>query len=554
VTSAQVPWHRSLFVRLFGIGALIALVAVAAATWATVRATTVAVEQEQQESLHADAQVYDALVGYAASHRSWTEAGPLVTRLAAESSRRISITDVTGRTLVDSAGETAPRSPTEARARVDPLDVDTVLLSTAHAPTGDPDPGRCGLGETMPAECLRREVAPTVTVDGRVAGPGRGDGSGAIDAALRGDIDTCLRQAGLGPVLQIRKGPVVVVGYETGHETVARCLDEALRAVLSPRVAPPALLYVSGDGSTAEVFWDFSAGSQLRIAILAGAVLLVTLLLCAVLATTIVRPLRRMAAAALMAADGELGVRVPERRADEVGEVARAFNQMADRRQLLEEARRHLVGDVSHELRTPLANVRGWVEAAQDGVVETDQRLLASLHEETMHLQRLVDDLHDLALGDVGELRLEPETIELSVFLDQVADSFGGAARAAGITLTAEADPGASVEADPVRLRQSVANLVANALRHTPRGGRVTLQGRPGSVEVTDTGQGIAADELPQVFDRFRRVDPSRSRSTGGSGLGLAIVRQIVEAHGGTATIRSTPGVGTAVTLRLPSS
>jgi two-component system sensor histidine kinase BaeS len=258
-----------------------------------------------------------------------------------------------------------------------------------------------------------------------------------------------------------------------------------------------------------------------------------------------------MAAIALRAGDGDLEVRVPERRRDEVGQVAHAFNRMADRRQELEEARRRMVSDVSHELRTPLANVRGWVEAAQDGVVAADQQLLSSLHEESLHLQALVDDLHDLSLGDAGELRLDPQPIELQEFLDQVATSFRATA---GAPLEVSVEPGARIEADPLRLRQAVGNLVANALRHTPPGGRVTLRGAPGTIVVADTGEGIPADELPFVFDRFRRVDPSRSRATGGSGLGLAIVRQIAESHGGTATVRSTVGEGTEVTLTVPAA
>ncbi|MBU9858475.1 sensor histidine kinase, partial [Rahnella aceris] len=151
-----------------------------------------------------------------------------------------------------------------------------------------------------------------------------------------------------------------------------------------------------------------------------------------------------------------------------------------------------------------------------------DDRLLASLHEETLHLQRLVDDLHDLALGDAGELRLDPAPVDLPLFLAQVAEAFGGAAEASGITLVVTAEPGSGLVADPVRLRQAVGNLVANALRHTPRGGRVTLTGSAGRIAVADTGEGIPAADLPHVFERFRRVDPSRSRATGGSGLGLA--------------------------------
>jgi len=344
----------------------------------------------------------------------------------------------------------------------------------------------------------------------------------------------------------------VLVPYAGHHRAIAGCLDEALRSVLAPYVAPPALLHVTGEGSQAEVFWDLSGRNQTRIALLAGGVLLVTLLLSALLAATIAGPLRRMAATALQAGDGDLTARVPARRRDEVGQLARAFNQMAARRQQLEEARRQMVSDVSHELRTPLANVRGWVEAARDGVAVADDELMDSLLEESLHLQRLVDDLHDLSLGDAGELRLDPETVELEAFLEQVATSFRPTARDAGVAVEVECVPGAVVVADPVRLRQAVANLVANAVRHTPAGGRVVLRGEAASVTVTDDGEGIPADELPHIFDRFRRADPSRSRATGGSGLGLAVVRQLAEAHGGTATARSTLGRGTEVTLCFP--
>jgi signal transduction histidine kinase len=283
-------------------------------------------------------------------------------------------------------------------------------------------------------------------------------------------------------------------------------------------------------------------------------VVLVVLVLCLLFGGSLVRPLRRMAMAANRAGDGDLDARVPHRRSDEIGEVARAFNRMAERRQQLEEARRRMVSDVSHELRTPLANVRGWLEAAQDGLAEPDDRLLASLHEETLHLQRLVDDLHDLSVGDAGEMRLEPVEIEVPVFLEQVADGFRGAAATADVVLRVEPDPGTTLDADPVRIRQAVGNLVANAVRHTPPGGVVTLRGGGGVVEVADTGTGIAPDDLPHVFERFRRADTARSRATGGSGLGLAIVRQIVEAHGGAVTIESTVGVGTMVRITLPGS
>ncbi|SDE23144.1 sensor histidine kinase [Nocardioides lianchengensis] len=551
----RVPWRRSLFVRIFGIAAVVALVAVAAATWATVRATTVAVREEEQESLHTDARTYDALVDFAATHRDWAAAAPLVDRLARQAGHRVSVTDLRGRALVDSEDRTDPRDPARARATLDPLDVDTVLRDTLELPAtaavAEPAVIPCDEGDGE--GCRRYAVAPPGALDSRALGPFADSDDTRAWTRLQALVDRCLGRAGLAPVEAVVEDFSVIVAYRERHGTVARCADRARRAALSGYVAPAALLFVAdGSESTADVLWDFSRAAQLRIAWLAGAVLLVTLLLCAVLAGSVVRPLRRMAAVAQRAGDGDLGARVPARRPDEVGEVAQAFNRMAERRQQLEEARRRLVGDVSHELRTPLANVRGWLEAAQDGLVEPDDRLLASLHEETLHLQRLVDDLHDLALGDAGELRLEPAPVDLALFLAQVAEAFGGAAEAAGIELDVAAEPGSGVRADPVRLRQAVGNLVANALRHTPRGGRVTLAGSSGRIAVSDTGEGIPADELPHVFERFRRVDPSRSRATGGSGLGLAIVRQITEAHGGAVEVTSTVGRGTTVALTLP--
>ena len=452
------------------------------------------------------------------------------------------MTSPTGRVLVDSAADRGSRSPVDARATLDPLAVDPVLITGAVT-----EPAPAEAQEVCASPCRRWTVPPTGVVDARV--PPR---VGLLVGA-RARVEACLRRAGLPAAEGVTGRFEVVVSYRRDHDAVGQCAAEVRRRAYADTVAPSALLFVSGEQGSASVLWDLSGASQARIVLLAGGVLLATLLLCLLCAGTVVRPLRRMAVAAHRAGDGDLSVRVPVRSRDEVGEVARAFNRMADRRQQLEDARRRMVSDVSHELRTPLANVRGWLEAAQDGLVEPDPRLLASLHEETLYLQRLVDDLHDLSLGDAGELRLIPVEIEVAVFLEQVADAFRGAAEAAGVAVLTEAAPDAVVHADPVRIRQAVANLVANALRHTPAGGRVTLRGGDGVLEVADTGEGIAADDLPHVFERFRRADAARSRTTGGSGLGLAIVRQIIEAHGGTAAIESTPGAGTVVRLTLPA-
>ncbi|SEC22678.1 two-component system, OmpR family, sensor histidine kinase BaeS [Nocardioides exalbidus] len=546
--SARVPWRRSLFVRLFALAAVIALVAVVATTWATVRATSVAVRESQAASLEVDARAYDALVEYAATHRGWAGAAGLVDELSAELRRPVTVTDLTGTVLLDSDGRDAPRAPADARARLDALDVDPVLREPLQ-PATEPAEELVARPCDATVRCRVYAVEPTGLVDSRVS-VDAADAKTAVAGLLR-DTNQCLRTAGLRRADAVRPDFAVLVDYRRGHDAVAQCAEQARRDLLASSVAPPALLYLSADAAPPEVLWDLSRASQERIGLLAGGVLLVTLLLCALLAGSIVRPLRRMATAAQQAGEGDLSARVPVRRRDEVGEVGAAFNRMAERRQADDAARTRLTSDVSHELRTPLSNVRGWLEAAQDGLVETDRELLDSLHEETLLLQRLVDDLRDLAVGDAGGLVLDLEPVDLADLVERTVQSFGGVAEAAGVTLLATGEPGSVVDADPVRLRQAVANLVANAVRHTPSGGTVTVRSAPGLVEVEDTGEGIPAADLPHVFDRFRRVDPSRSRVTGGSGLGLAIVRQIVEAHRGTVTLESDPGVRTVATIRL---
>lgn len=217
-----------------------------------------------------------------------------------------------------------------------------------------------------------------------------------------------------------------------------------------------------------------------------------------------------------------------------------------------------MVSDIAHELRSPLTNIRGWLEVARDGLVEPDPALLASLHDEALVLQRVIDDLQDLSAADAGTLRLHREPLDAGDLLDQVTAAHRVAAHTAGVALRTEGAGGPCLDADPVRMRQVLGNLVSNALRHTPAGGTVTLAARADGddvvISVTDTGTGIAPEDLPHVFDRFWRAEKSRSRRTGGSGLGLAIVRQPADAHGGTATAASEPGTGCVFTLRLPAA
>jgi signal transduction histidine kinase len=271
----------------------------------------------------------------------------------------------------------------------------------------------------------------------------------------------------------------------------------------------------------------------------------------------ILRPVDALTAAVRRMGAGDLDQRVPVVADDEVGELARAFNAMAGNLARTEQLRRTMVADVAHELRTPLTNLRGYLEAIQDGVAPPDAGVIASLHEEAVHLSRLVDDLQDLALADAGQLPLERRPVAVADVVGPVTRLVAPRAAAAGIAVEAELQPGLpAVEADPLRARQIVHNLLGNAVRHTPAGGAVRVRARrtADGVEVTvaDTGEGIPPEHLPHVFERFYRADRSRSRATGGAGIGLAVVKQLVEAHGGRVGVESTPGRGTTLRFTLP--
>jgi two-component system sensor histidine kinase BaeS len=227
---------------------------------------------------------------------------------------------------------------------------------------------------------------------------------------------------------------------------------------------------------------------------------------------------------------------------------------MVERLENDERQRRSLLADVSHELRTPLAVVRGNIEAILDGVHPADEVHLGAVLEETKVIERLLEDLRTVALSEGGTLALHREPVDVAVVAADVVTSFRVAATAAGVAIVLGApDDLPLLDADPVRLREILANLVDNALRHTPGGGQVGIDLRAADGEVriaiADTGAGIAAELLPHVFDRFAKGPDSR-----GSGLGLAIAKGLVEAHGGTIAVTSALGRGTTMTVSLPVS
>jgi signal transduction histidine kinase len=237
--------------------------------------------------------------------------------------------------------------------------------------------------------------------------------------------------------------------------------------------------------------------------------------------------------------------------------LARGFNTMAARLEADEAQRRTLLADVTHELRTPLTVVQGSVEAILDGVHPADDVHLGAILEETRVLDRLIEDLRTLALSEAGALSLHREPTDLAIVATEAATAFAAGAAAAGVELTTTVDDELPLlDIDPVRMREVVGNLVANALRHTPAGGRIAIEARRSAepaagwieIAVSDTGSGIDPDLLPHVFDRF-----ARGAGSTGSGLGLAIARGLVELHGGTIEAASPSGDGTTILIRLPS-
>ena len=248
---------------------------------------------------------------------------------------------------------------------------------------------------------------------------------------------------------------------------------------------------------------------------------------------------------------GSYDVRVPERGPGEMRSLAHAFNAMAARLGANESQRKQLLADVTHELRTPLTVMQGNVEAILDGVHPADSAHIAPLLEETKVLARLVDDLRTLSLAESGALALHREAVDVASIARDVVDAFSDQARRSSVALSASSEGSTGIDADPVRVREVLVNLVTNALRYTPAGGSVVIQARgaDGRVEVAvrDTGAGIAPEAVGGIFDRF-----SRSTDSPGAGLGLAIAKGLVEAHGGTIRAESAPGAGTRIVFTLP--
>ena len=288
-----------------------------------------------------------------------------------------------------------------------------------------------------------------------------------------------------------------------------------------------------------------------------GGILLVSLL-----SRRLLTSVRRLTAAAQKLGQGDLSQRVTVSGRDEIGELTSTFNAMAEGLENAERQRRNMVADVAHELRTPLSNIRGYVEAVRDGVLEADAETIESIHRQTMYLSKLVEDLRLLAETEAADFQLDLEPGLLEEVVSRSVEAFRPQAQSKGIELAFRAGAdraelsGRLVSIDRTRIEQVMNNLLQNAVEHTTEGGRIDVSvaefDETVSVTVADTGEGIPSEDLPHVFDRLYRADPSRTRSTGGAGLGLTIAKQLIEAHGGTIHVESTEGKGSRFTLTLP--
>jgi two-component system sensor histidine kinase BaeS len=269
------------------------------------------------------------------------------------------------------------------------------------------------------------------------------------------------------------------------------------------------------------------------------------MILAGMLAARLARPLQEIGAAAKQIADGDYGARIPRRGPDEIVSLSDSFNQMATSLEEQERMRREFIANAAHELRTPLTNLKGYLEALRDGVIEPDRATFESLLDETERLVRLSRSLDTLAVGDAGVLATVVE-LDLVAAIRAAVELARPAATAAGLELDAELPPSLAARSDPDQLAQVIGNLLQNAIRYATTGGRISVRAarRPTDilVSVTNAGEDIPAADLPHLFERFYRVEKSRDRARGGAGIGLAIVRQLVEAAGGSVGAESSGG------------
>ena len=318
--------------------------------------------------------------------------------------------------------------------------------------------------------------------------------------------------------------------------------------------------YITSDPATEPYVTPFLrlSSSINRSLILGGSLAIgIALLLTFALSRRMTSPIGVLAKAARRLGHGDLSQRVRLQGEGEVTALAQAFNSMAADLEYAEQLRRNMVADVAHELRTPLSNIQGYLEAIRDGIIEPNPAAIGSLNEEASLLSRLVNELQELSLAEAGELKLVYQAEDITNLVKQAVTPWQPQVTARELSLSVELpDDLPLVNIDWQRVNQVLHNILENAVAHTPKGGAINVtagaKGKWVEVSVSDTGEGIPAEDLPHIFERFYRVDKSRARATGGSGLGLTIARRLIEAHGGTIAVQSKLGEGSRFSFTLP--
>lgn len=353
---------------------------------------------------------------------------------------------------------------------------------------------------------------------------------------------------------------VVIVGIDThspsGTKLTASVLDSGSPVLVNGKQVGVILTSNQQLGFLPDEALFLERTNQALAFAILGA-LVIALILGIFLARTLTLPLRALTAATQRITQGELDQQVKVTSQDEIGKLAEAFNRMSQEVVRVNQLRRRMTADIAHDLRTPLTVIGGYIESMRDGVLAPTPERLSMIYAETERLQNMVGDLRMLSQVDAGELALNPQRISPKPLLERVAMVFEHKAEKQGVGLSVAAvEPLPEILADDTRLMQVMDNLLGNSLRYTSPGGKIQLSVQPAHgklvITVKATGSGIAAEELPFIFDRFYRADPSRHSDTGESGLGLAIVKALVEAQGGLVWAESGQGQGTSIHLEFP--
>lgn len=360
-------------------------------------------------------------------------------------------------------------------------------------------------------------------------------------------------------------GTVVYGGlhHEVGDQLSKAALKQAVPVELSDETVGWVLFTDAGTQLRQAESPESRFLNNVNRAVLLGtiAALTIALIIGVILARTISRPVREVTAATKKVASGDLGFQVPVRTKDELGELASSFNKMSTDLDVANKQRRQMTADIAHDLRTPLSVILGYMESLAAGKMEPTPETFEIMYAKGLHVQHLIDDLRILALADSGELTLNVRPVVPAALLEHTALAHMIQAQEKSIEIRVDAaEDLPEIDVDPDRMTQVLGNLISNALRYTPEGGKIVLSADAGNnlvrLKVSDTGSGIHPEDIPHIFDRFYRSDSTRSQDTedSESGLGLAIAKSLVAAHGGSINVSSTLGERTTFTISLPSS